>query len=129
MIRVNSWLFAGIVWAVSFGAVAGLQSYLAARRQAGSGRVDWLFVSVLATALTVAVVSVVRRLRSQPSAAQQAALGALLDAEPGKLGAVVVMRNGVPEVIATVRSREEYLVLLQSGQLPEDHSLYLTEDA
>jgi hypothetical protein len=40
----------------------------------------------------------------------------------------VVTGNGVPEVVATVRSTEEYLKLAGSGQLPHDHLVFLPED-
>jgi hypothetical protein len=40
----------------------------------------------------------------------------------------VVKRNGVPEVIATVRSREEYLELAATDRLPVDHIVFLPDD-
>ncbi len=84
---------------------------------------------MLASALTAAMLLFVEHVRERPSPEQQAAIAALLQVEPGTIGAVVVTRNGVPEVIATVRSREEYLELASSGNLPEDHCLYLPMDA
>lgn len=60
---------------------------------------------------------------------QKAALSAIFAAGPGTSGAVLVTRNGAPEVIATVRSTEEYLELAGSGQLPQDHRVYLPSDA
>ncbi|WP_375771097.1 hypothetical protein NR798_09415 [Archangium gephyra] len=71
---------------------------------------------------------IVQRLRAQPTPEQRAALSAIFAAGPGTIGAVVVTRNGVPEVLATVRSKEEYLQLAGSGQLPHDHLVFLPDD-
>ena len=125
----GSWVLSGLAWAGAFLAIAGIESYQVSRHPEGSRRVDWLFVFILSSALAAAVVMVVRRIRSRPSAAQKAALAALLHEAPGTTGAVVVMKEGTPEVIATVRNREEYLELLRAGRLPEDHQLFLTDDS
>ncbi len=91
------------VWLGTFGVLAGLDFHLSQRRHGST--------------------------RSRPSPVEQAALAALLSAEPGTIGAVLVTRNGVPEVIATVRSREEYMELVHSGQLPAEHQLFMPSDA
>ncbi|AKJ00944.1 Hypothetical protein AA314_02570 [Archangium gephyra] len=74
------------------------------------------------------VVMTMQRIRARPTPEQRAALSAIFAAGPGTIGAVVVTRNGVPEVLATVRSTEEYLALAGSGQLPPDHFVYLPDD-
>ncbi|WP_223738073.1 hypothetical protein NR800_11560 [Corallococcus interemptor] len=111
------WLGAAII-------VTGL-----AYNRSPTGQVDWLFVALLSTAATGIVVAIVRELRARPSSVQQVALKAIFNAkEPGTIGAVLVMKNGSPEVIATVRSREEYLELANSGRLPVDHLVFLPDD-
>lgn len=117
------------VWLGTFGVLAGLDFHLSQRRHGSSGTVDWLFVGLLSSALAGLIVTVLRHIRSRPSPVEQAALAALLSAEPGTIGAVLVTRNGVPEVIATVRSREEYMELVHSGQLPAEHQLFMPSDA
>ncbi|MFY0527926.1 hypothetical protein ACN28I_33830 [Archangium gephyra] len=67
---------------------------------------------------------IVQRIRAEPTPEERAAFWALLAAEPGTIGAVVVKRNGVPEVIATVRSVEEYWMLAASGKLPHEHYFF-----
>lgn len=123
--RPPLWLLGVMAWLGVFGALACLTLV----RPGRSGRPDWLGLGVLAGAAAVAVVMFVRHGRGRPSPEQQAALSALFQAGPGTLGAVVVTRNGVPEVLATVRTREEYLELVHEGRLPPDHRLYLPDDA
>jgi hypothetical protein len=118
-------VLAGLLWLGTASIVTGLVHH-----RSSTGRVDWLFVALLSTAVTGIVVAVVRELRARPSPVQRAALEAIFDArEPGIIGAVLVMKNGTPEVIATVRSREEYLELAGSGRLPVDHLLFMPDDA
>ena len=74
------------------------------------------------------VVEIVRRIRAEPTPEERVAFWAIFHSPPGTLGAGVVTRNGVPEVIATVRSTEEYLKLAGSGQLPADHVVFLPDD-
>jgi hypothetical protein len=128
--RTPLWLLGGIVWAGASVPIAGLAFYASWRKHGAEARVDWLFVGLLAGAIAGAVVMAVHELRSRPSPAQQAALSAIFNAtNPGTIGAVVVMKDGTPEVIATVRSREEYLELAGSGRLPADHLVFLPDDA
>ncbi|WP_309888083.1 hypothetical protein [Archangium sp.] len=82
----------------------------------------------MASGLTGLLLMIVEKVRSQPMPEQRAALSAIFAAGPGTIGAVVVTRNGVPEVLATVRSIEEYMELAGSGQLPQDHRVYLPDD-
>jgi hypothetical protein len=123
------WLLGVLVWPGAFLIVTGIIFYVNSRKPDPSGSSHWPFICVLASAITAAVVLVVRDIRARPSALQRAALEVLLNAEPGTIGAVVVMNNGRPEVIATVRSREEYLERAGKGQFPTDHYLYLSADA
>jgi hypothetical protein len=111
--------------------IAGILFYTSSRKYGvEAARVDWRFVALLAGAVAGAVVMLVHELRGRPSPAQQAALAAIFNSEdPNTIGAVVVMKNGTPEVIATVRSREEYLELAGAGQLPVDHLVFLPDDA
>jgi hypothetical protein len=119
------WALAGPIWLGAALLVTGL-----VYQRSPTGRVDWLFVVLLSTAFTGIVVAFVRALRTRPSPMQRAALEAIFHAkEPGTIGAVLVMKNGTPEVIATVRSREEYLELAASGRLPEEHLVFLPDDA
>lgn len=124
------WLLAGLLWLGTAIIVTGLVFYVSAREPGSAGQVDWLFVALLSTAVTGIVVTIVREFRARPSPMQQAALTAIFNAEePDTIGAVVVMKNGSPEVIATVRSRDEYLELAGSGRLPEDHFVFMPDDA
>jgi membrane protein implicated in regulation of membrane protease activity len=123
------WLLAGLLWLGTSIIVTGLVFYVSSREPGSTGKVDWLFVALLSTAVTGIVVAIVRELRARPSPMQQAALTAIFNAEdPDTIGAVVVMKNGTPEVVATVRSRDEYLELAGSGQLPEAHLVFLPDD-
>ncbi|ATB31299.1 hypothetical protein [Melittangium boletus] len=122
------WRIALIVWVISFGVLACIEKYTVSKSVAYPGRIDWLAVAILSGAVASLVVMIVQRIREQPTPEQRAALAAIFEAGPGTRGAVVVTRNGVPEVIATVRSKEEYLELAGSGQLPEDHHVYLPSD-
>jgi hypothetical protein len=90
--------------------------------------IDWLGVSLAAIGPAGLVVMIVQRIRAQPSREQRAALAAIFSAGPGTIGAVVVTKNGAPEVVATVRSAQEYMELAGSGQLPHDHRVYLPDD-
>ncbi len=71
------------------------------------------------------VVLIVERIRAEPTPEERAAFWALLAAEPGTIGAVVVKKNGKPEVIATVRSVEEYWMLSAKGKLPHEHYFFM----
>ncbi|MFY0578145.1 hypothetical protein ACN28S_30900 [Cystobacter fuscus] len=123
-------MLAELLWLGTSIIVTGLVFYVSAREPGSEGQVDWLFVGLLSTAVTGLVVAIVRELRARPSPMQQAALTAIFNAEdPDTIGAVVVMKNGTPEVVATVRSRDEYLELAGSGRLPEDHLVFLPDDA
>lgn len=126
--RIPLWLLGGSVWLGAFGAITALEHYSSTHQQGHSGKIDWLAVGLLAGAVTVLVVQVVQRFRAQPTPEQRAALSAIFAAGPGTIGAVVVTKNGVPEVLATVRSRDEYLELVGSGQLPHDHFIFLPDD-
>ena len=114
------WLLGGLLWLGTAAIVTGLVFHVSSREPGSKGRVDWLFVALLSTAITGIVLMVVREVRARPSPMQQAALTAIFNAEdPATIGAVVVMKNGTPEVVATVRSREEYLELAGSGNCPQ----------
>lgn len=121
------WLFV-VIWLIAFGVVHVIRFCLGLRRGEPL-ETDWKFAAIAAASYAGLIVLIVKDLRDRPTPEQLAALGAIFQAGPGTLGAIVVKRNGVPEVIATVRSREEYLELAASGQLPPDHTLYLPEDA
>ena len=71
---------------------------------------------------------IVERIRAEPTPEERAVFWAIFHSPPGTIGAVVVTRNGKPEVIATVRSVEEYVKLAGSGQLPPDHRVFLPND-
>ena len=122
------WLVGCVVWGLAFFLCSALMLHLSAR-QGLSGRVDWLGLCLMALAPAGLVVLLVQRIRERPSPEQLAALSAIFQAGPGTRGAIVVTRNGVPEVIATVRSKEEYLEMAASGTLPHDHHVYLPSDA
>ena len=70
----------------------------------------------------------VQRIRAEPTPEERAAFWAIFHSEPGTIGAVVVTRDGKPEVLATVRSVEEYVKLAGSGHLPPDHRVFLPND-
>ncbi len=124
--RIPLWLLGGSVWLGAFGAVTVLEHYLSTHQQGHSGRIDWLAVGLLASAVAILVVQVVQRIRAQPTPEERVAFWAIFSAGAGTIGAVVAMKNGVPEVVATVRSTEEYWMLAGSGKLPQDHILFLT---
>lgn len=121
------WLFA-VVWLPAFGALS-YELFSRSIQLGQPGRIDWLGAAIGAAGVAGLVVLIVQRLQEEPTKEELAALGAILQAGPGTIGAVVVTRNGVPEVLATIRSREEYLMLAGSGRLPPDHTLFLPEDA
>ena len=125
--RIPLWALGGIVWLVAFGALAAYMLYLSAHHRF-TGRIDWPGLGVMALGPAALVVMMVHHVRARPSPEQRAALSAIFKAGPGTIGAVMVTRNGVPEVIATVKSKEEYLHLVGSGQLPHDHHVYLPSD-
>ena len=127
--RIPLWLLGGSVWFGALGAFTVLEYSLSTHQQGHSGRVDWLAVGLLAGAVTILVMQGVQRIRAQPTPEQRAALSAIFAAGSGTIGAVVVTRNGVPKILATVRSMEKYLKLAGSGQLPHDHLVFLSEDA
>ena len=121
------WLLGLLVWLSIFAATSGLLLY----RNASTGRprpIDWPGLALIAIGPAALVVMIVQRIRAEPTPEERAAFWAIFHAEPGTIGAVVVTRNGVPEVIATVRSTEEYLKLAGSGQLPQDHRVFLPDD-
>lgn len=124
------WVLAGLLWLGTAIIATGLVFHVSSREPGSTGQVDWLFVTLLSTAVTGIVVAIIREFRARPSPIQRAALTAIFNAEePGTIGAVVVMKNGTPEVVATVRSRDEYLELAGSGRLPVDHFVFMPDDA
>lgn len=121
------WLLGLLVWLSTFAATSGLLLY----RSINTGRprrIDWPGLALIAIGPAGLAMMIVRRIRAEPTPEQRAAFWAIFHAEPGTIGAVVVTRNGVPEVVATVRSTEEYLKLAGSGQLPHDHVVFLPDD-
>ncbi|MBN8231221.1 hypothetical protein JYK02_27250 [Corallococcus macrosporus] len=128
--QMPGWVLAGLLWLGTAILVTGLVSHVRAPESGATGQVDWVFVALLSTAVTGILVAIIREFRARPSPMQRAALDAIFNArEPGTIGAVVVMKNGTPEVVATVRSRDEYLELAGSGRLPVDHRVFLPDDA
>ena len=123
------WLLGVYVWPLAFGLVTAFEYYVMTQQKGPPGKISWATVGAVATALMGLVVMIVEHVRAQPTREQKAALSAIFAAGPGTIGAVLVTRNGAPEVIATVRSTEEYLELAGSGQLPQDHRVYLPSDA
>jgi hypothetical protein len=121
------WTIGLAVWVVTFVAASGYWLYEGSRRGL-TGQVDYAGWALGALGPAGLVVMIVQRIRAEPTPEQRAAFWAIFHAEPGTIGAVVVTRNGVPEVIATVRSTEEYLKLAGSGQLPHDHVVFLPDD-
>ncbi len=121
------WLIGLGVWLVTFGVLSARWNDPRIR-QTLSGPINWPGLALMAVAPAGLVMMIVRRIRAEPTPEERAAFWAIFHSEPGTIGAVVVTRNGAPEVIATVRSTEEYLKLAGSGQLPSDHRVYLPND-
>lgn len=121
------WLIGLGVWMVSFVAFSGYWLYEGSRRGL-TGQVDYAGWALGAVGPAGLVVMIVQRIRAEPTPEERAVFWAIFHSPPGTIGAVVVTRNGAPEVIATVRSTEEYLKLAGSGQLPPDHRVYLPND-
>jgi hypothetical protein len=120
------WLFT-ITWVIGF---LGLHAaYLYRGLPLEDWTVEFRVMVPGAAGVAMVVVGIVKRLQEEPTKEELAALKAIFQAGPGTLGAVVVTRNGVPEVVATVRSREEYLALAASGRIPVDHFVFLPTDA
>jgi hypothetical protein len=121
------WLIGLAVWVVDFVAFTGYWLYEGSRRGL-TGQVDYAGWALAAVAPAGLVVMIVQRIRAEPTPEERAVFWAIFHSPPGTIGAVVVTRNGKPEVIATVRSTEEYLKLAGSGQLPPDHRVFLPND-
>ncbi|WP_152622685.1 hypothetical protein [Archangium violaceum] len=121
------WLIGLGVWIVTLGVVSARWLDLSIRQEL-SGPINWPGLALIAMGPAGLVMMIVQRIRAEPTPEERAAFWAIFHAEPGTIGAVVVTRKGVPEVIATVRSTEEYLKLAGSGQLPADHRVYLPDD-
>lgn len=117
-----------MVWLSAFVAMTGLEFYWKARQKTRAEGMDWLLVVVGSAALAGMIMMIVERVQSRPSLEQRAALSAIFRAGSGTIGAVVVTKNGKPEVVATLRSVDEYVQLAGSGQLPHDHRVYLPDD-
>ena len=126
--RMALWRIGLVSWLIAFAMLAGFEGYRSRSLAGHPGRIDWLALVILSSAVAGLISMTVQRVREQPTAEQRAALEAIFEAGPGTRGAVVVTRDGAPKVIATVRSKEEYLELARSGQLPEDHRVYLPSD-
>lgn len=126
--RISLWKLGLTAWPIAFVMFAALEYYLSTHQKGHPGTIDWLFVVLMAFGPTGLLVMLVEHIQAQPTPDQEAALSAIFAAGSGTIGAVVVTRNGVPEVIATVRSVEEYMELAGSGQLPHDHRVYLPDD-
>ncbi len=118
------WLIGLGVWAVAFVAFTGFWFYECSRKGL-EGQMEWAAWAVGALGPAILVVMIVQRIRAEPTPEERAAFWALLAAEPGTIGAVVVKKKGVPEVIATVRSVEEYWMLASKGKLPADHQFFM----
>jgi predicted outer membrane lipoprotein len=118
------WLIGLVVWVVAFGIVSALWIDLSIRQKL-PGPISWPSLVLIAVGPAGLVVMIVQRIRSEPTPEQRAAFWALLVAEPGTIGAVVVKRKGKAEVIATVRSVEEYWMLAAHGKLPHEHTLVM----
>ncbi|HEX5750217.1 MAG TPA: hypothetical protein VFZ09_28560 [Archangium sp.] len=121
------WLIGLAVWILAFAAISFFWLYHGSRKGL-TGRIDWPGLALGAVGPAGLVVMIVQRIRAEPTPEERAAFWAIFHSPPGTIGAVVVTRNGAPEVIATVRSTEEYLKLAGSGQLPADHRVYLPND-
>jgi hypothetical protein len=125
--HIPLWRLGLLVWLTIFAATSGLLLY----RSVSTGRprtIDWPGLALIALGPAGLVVMIVRRIRAEPTPEERAVFWAIFHSPPGTIGAVVVTRNGVPEVIATVRSVEEYVKLAGSGQLPPDHRVFLPND-
>ncbi|HEX5747258.1 MAG TPA: hypothetical protein VFZ09_13530 [Archangium sp.] len=109
---------------MAFGIVSALWIDLSIRQKL-PGPISWPSLALIAACAAILVVMIVQRIRSEPTPEQRAAFWALLEAEPGTVGAVVVKKKGKPEVIATVRSVEEYWMLAGLGKLPHEHTLVM----
>lgn len=120
---VPLWLIGLMVWVVAFGVVSALWIDLSIRQKL-SGPIGWPGLALMAVGPAGLVMMIVHRLRTEATPEERAAFWALL-AEPGTVGAVVVKRNRKPEVIATVRSLEEYRMLAAKGKLPHEHVLIM----
>ena len=120
------WIGLG-VWVVFFVAFTGYWVYEGHRRGL-TGQVDWAGWGLMALGPAGLAVMIVQRIRAEPTPEERAVFWAIFHSPPGTIGAVVVTRNGKPEVIATVRSVEEYVKLAGSGQLPPDHRVFLPND-
>jgi hypothetical protein len=117
-----------VSWLIAFGVLYVLMFL----RRLGPGDVwepDWRFAAISAVGVAGLITLIVKRLQDEPTKEERESFWALFNSKPGVVGVVLVTKNGVPEVIATVRSREEYLHLAGSGQLPVDHKLFIAEDA
>ena len=125
---LSLWALGAIAGVIAFGVMVALQLFLNRGAPGQPVQIDWHFVVFSTGSVTGIVVIIAHRVRSQPSSEQIAALAAIYRAGPGTRGAVVVTRNGVPEVLATVRSKEEYQRLLASGRFPQDHSFFMPND-
>ena len=122
---VPLWLIGLMVWVVAFGVVSVLWIDLSIRQKL-SGPIGWPGLALMAVGPAGLVMLIVQRIREEPTPEQRAAFWALLAAEPGTVGAVVVKKKkGKPEVIATVRSVEEYWMLAAHGKLPHEHTLVM----
>ena len=121
------WLIGLGVWIVTFGVVSVRWSDPSVRQKL-SGPINWPGLALMAVGPAGLAMMIVRRIRAEPTPEERAVFWAIFHSPPGTIGAVVVTRNGVPEVIATVRSTEEYLTLAGSGQLPPDHRVFLPND-
>jgi hypothetical protein len=117
-----------VTWLITFTAGYCFRLYLRLR-YGDEYEINWRIAALLATGVAGMAVLIVQRLQEEPTQEELAALDAIFQAGTGTIGAVVVTRNGVPEVVATVRSREEYLQLAASGRIPVDHFVFLPEDA
>lgn len=117
------WLFV-TTWLMAFVATYIVRFYLI-MRHGEQHETDWRASAIWATAAAGLIVMTVKDLKEEPTQEQLAALEAIFQAGPGTIGAVVVTKNGIPEVIATVRSREEYLELAGSRALPPVHKVLL----
>jgi hypothetical protein len=119
------WSLGVRVWAGAFAALSLLEYYQSTHQQGHSGRIEWRALVLAAAAVAGLVVMIVQRIREEPTPEQRAAFWALLEAEPGTVGAVVVRKKGKAEVIATVRSVEEYWMLAAHGKLPHEHTFVM----
>lgn len=126
----RGWLWWGLplTWGAVFAALAMLELHLARVQIGHPGRPRWAFVAVAAGGVAGLVMYFVSLWREQPSKAQRVALQALIHDPRGAVGAVVVIQDGRPAVIATICSLDEYEALLASGRLPAEHQLYLPDD-